>query len=394
MPSNAADPLLSTVRLDPGPDLAAAVPHLLGFAPRESLVLVSLTGERTRRVGVTLRVDLPPPGLEDVLAAEAVRSLAATGPSATVVLLVTEAPDDLGPAVRPWGVGDDLSEAMTAPVPGLPGRGLLAEVVARLAEAGIVVLEALLVRSGRCWSYDCDQPCCAPGAGRPLPGGTSPLAAASAFSGQVLAASREELVDRLRPVSGSRARSMAEACAWVGAEHAALLEAHGWEHAVETSWAHVQDALARCVPGAATPLGDHDVARVGFALVDGALRDRALSTALGPDAAAAEALWTELVRRLPPPLDATPATLLAVTAWSRGDGVTAGTALDRALTSRPDHPLAQLLRSALEAALPPAGLRRLGSEAASGAPLTSSPSFRAAPDAPSPHRARGRRGTR
>src|SRR5437588_9391430 len=62
-------PLRPQVRLrDPG-DLIAAVPHLLGFHPIESLVLVTLHGSRASRVGLTLRTDLPPPGRQEELVA-------------------------------------------------------------------------------------------------------------------------------------------------------------------------------------------------------------------------------------------------------------------------------------------------------------------------------------
>jgi hypothetical protein len=58
-------------------------------------------------------------------------------------------------------------------------------------------------------------------------------------------------------------------------------------------------------------------------------------------------------------LDAAPATLLAVTTWVRGDGAMANVALDRALGSEPGYSLARLLRTALDACLPPAEVRRL-----------------------------------
>jgi hypothetical protein len=77
------------------------------------------------------------------------------------------------------------------------------------------------------------------------------------------------------------------------------------------------------------------------------------------DAAAAEALWTECTRRAPWMLAAAPATLLAVSAWLRGDGAMAAVALDRALGSDEDYQLAHLLRSALAACMRPAELRAM-----------------------------------
>jgi hypothetical protein len=67
----------------------------------------------------------------------------------------------------------------------------------------------------------------------------------------------------------------------------------------------------------------------------------------------------ECARRAPAPLDAAPATLLAVSAWLRGDGATANIALERALASDPAYGLAQLLSQALAACLSPQDLRRL-----------------------------------
>ncbi|MDP9406893.1 MAG: DUF4192 domain-containing protein, partial [Actinomycetota bacterium] len=59
------------------------------------------------------------------------------------------------------------------------------------------------------------------------------------------------------------------------------------------------------------------------------------------------------------PLAAAPATLLAVSAWLRGDGAMANVALARALEAEPSYALAQLLSRALGECLPPAELRAM-----------------------------------
>jgi hypothetical protein len=82
-----------------------------------------------------------------------------------------------------------------------------------------------------------------------------------------------------------------------------------------------------------------------------------LGLALGADAVPAERLWTECTRRAPAPLDAAPATLLAVSAWLRGDGTLAAIALARARDSDPGYTLAGLLGEALDACVPPEQLR-------------------------------------
>lgn len=348
-PPGAFDPVPapSVVRLgDPG-ELAAALPHLVGFHPRESLVLVGLGGIGSARVGMTARVDVPPPQHAPALARALAARLDCDGPDAAVLLIASGEPDV--PAAGDAGQGPDL-----------PHRGLVHQVVLALQPYGIALREALLVRGGRWWSYDCPHPCCAPGAGTPVPGGTSALAAASVAAGQVVAGSREELAARIAPHSGAAADRMAGVVVAVGEELAGLVDRDGRDAAAGRYGAWVDEAVRRCGPaGARGPLGDLEVARVAWGLRDVRVRDRALGLALGASAAAAEQLWTECTRRAPVPLDAAPATLLAVCAWLRGDGAMARIALDRALDSQPDYALAELLTQGLDAGLSPADLRAM-----------------------------------
>jgi hypothetical protein len=336
-----ADPPL-TVRLsDPG-DVAAALPQLLGFRPQESLVAVSLRGGAGRQLGLTARVDLPAPEQRRPVLDGVVRSLRTDRPDAVLLLVVSEDDDVTG-----------------LPAPQLPHRALVHEAVLAFHRVGLAVREVLLVRRGRWWSYDCSRPCCAPDAGTPLPGGTSSLAAASALTGRVVEADRAALVRRLAPVGFLAAEGMARACDEVGDELARRTARLGWDAVTEEGWAAVLAAVDAAGPGPVQRLPDREVARLAWGLRDVDLRDRALALALGATAAAAEAVWTDLVQRAPAPLDAAPATLLAVTAWVRGDGALANVALERALASEPSYSFAVLLRSALDACLPPAEIRRL-----------------------------------
>jgi hypothetical protein len=248
----------------------------------------------------------------------------------------------------------------------LPHRVLLREVVLALGARGTAVRESLLVRRGRWWSYECPHACCAPGAGTPLPPGPGRLEVASVLAGQVVAEDRSVLEARLAPPEAGAA-DMAVACLQAGEEHAAAVLARGPDAVAEDSWTAVLAALDRLRPRAASRLPDAVVGRLVWGLCDVAVRDRALVLATGPDADLAERLWTECTRRAPAPLDAAPATLLAVHAWLRGDGATAGIALDRALDSDPGYALAELLVDGLRAFLPPAELRRWIVAAAQGA---------------------------
>ena len=71
-------------------------------------------------------------------------------------------------------------------------------------------------------------------------------------------------------------------------------------------------------------------------------------------APAHQRLWTDLTRQAPPRYRAAPASLLAFTAWQRGNGALANLALEQALAANPGYSMAQLLRQVITAGAPPA----------------------------------------
>ncbi len=348
---------IPVIRLGDTGEVAAALPHLLGFRPAESLVLVSLRGPRGSRVGLTVRADLPRAGAAAALARTLAGKVVTDEPQAVLLAVVSEAADVGAPPVTA-----DVPGSWPQVWPELPHRDVVHEVVLALDAHDVPVREALLVRGGRWWDYDCPYACCEPGAGTPVPGGVSPLAAAAVAAGAVLADDRAALSARIAPPEGPAAAVMAEACLQAGREHAARLRTSGPAAVVAAAADLVAAAAAACRPGPA-PVGarltDARLAELLWALTLPDVRDRALGLALGDDAAAAEALWTECTRRAPAPLDGPPATLLAVSAWLRGDGATANVALERALAADPDARLPRLLAEGLDACLPPAQLRAL-----------------------------------
>jgi len=336
------DPVV--VRLRDVGEIAAGLPHLMGFHPRESVVLVALGGGSGRRVGMTARADIPPPEHDRSLARMLARNVSTAGPEGALVLIVSEAADETAGG-RPL----------------LPHAHLVRETCRALERSGIPIADTVLVRDGRWWSYDCADPCCAPHGGTPLPGGVSELQVASVATGTVVAGDRAGLAARIAPPPGHDSAAMAAACARVGVELSTDLLDTGPEPAGLESWAAIMAGIDRCRVGASLrmPLADDDVARIVWGLRDGDVRDLAMNLALGDDPAAAEQLWTECTRRAPAPLDAAPATLLAVCAYLRGDGAMANIALDRALASAPGYGLAALLRDALDSCVPPGDLREL-----------------------------------
>lgn len=337
-----SDPVVVRVR-DVG-EIAAGLPHLLGFRPRESIVLIGLGGGSGRRVGMTVRADLPSPEHGRSLARMLARNVSTGRPQGALVLVVTEAADET-----------------VAGRPRLPHHHLVRQTCRALAQAGVGIADTVLVRDGRWWSYDC-----LPGGGTLLPRGVGQLEVASVVTGTVVRGSREALVASIQPPSDHDPEAMAAACARVGVALSAGVLDSGVEPAAAESWAAVMAGIARCRPAddGGGRLSDEDLARIVWGLRDGAVRDLALDLALGDDPTAAELLWTECTRRAPAPLDAAPATLLAVCAWLRGDGAMANVALDRALTSAPGYGLAGLLRDALDACVTPTDLRMLLTAAA------------------------------
>lgn len=339
------------VRIRDVGEIAAALPYLLGYRPRESVVLLSLGGQSGRRVGLTVRADIPPPEHNRELAAVLSRSLCTGRPDGALVLIVSEVADE-----------DVMG------VPDLPHRDLVWELCRALSRLGVPVGDVVLVREGRWWSYDCPDSCCAPGAGTFLPAGVTELEVASIATGTVVADDRADLLARIGPQPGADPRAMAAACAQVGVELSAAVLDSGPEAVTTRSWSAVRDAAARYRPGSvAGSAADDEIARVVWALRDVEVRDLALGLALGADADGAEQLWTECTRRAPAPLDVAPATLLAVSAWLRGDGAMANIALGRALESDPGYPLARLLRDGLAACLTPGDLRAMLSTATAAA---------------------------
>lgn len=331
---------LPRLRLAGPGNLIAAIPHLLGFPPEQSLVLVGLSGARAR-VGITMRADLPGDGLDHAPEVEElqplVEALLRDGAAACLAMVITECPDDDGVA---------------------PYIDLVARLDEALFEGGLEVSDIVLVRAG-CWrSYLCPDPRCCPVAGTPVPRAPGDLAAYAAYSGSVVRDSRSALVALIASDSVAVA-STERALEYVCREMADASDAGTSEAYRERAEHSIEQRVAALAAGSARPLSHRDAARICVALIDRPLRDRIAGNCLEETAAAAESLWIDLLRRAPAPLDAAPATLLAMSSWARGDGAMANVALDRALDSDPSYSLALLLRTALDHALPPGTVREM-----------------------------------
>lgn len=339
--SDAGPPL----QLRGGDALLAAVPSLLGFVPARSLVLVSLRGSDGRRVGLCARLDLPRPGelpaVLDDLAAPLAAVVAEDGAVAAVLVVV----DDRGP-------GEDHDPVVAA-------------LVAALAGWGVPVADTLGVdrfAAGGCWWHRGPRGTRSGGGVLSDPW-SSPVAAAHVLAGRVLHADRGGLTAVVRPAAG------AETPARRAAVSAAVAEARrhrdGSLGAPRRGLELVLAAVARCEDGVLP--GEQELALVAGALDDVRVRDACVALAVTEHAAAAEQLWGHVTRSLPRPWRAEPACLLGASCYARGEGPSAGIALDAALESDPEHRLATMLRASLDAAMPPSEVRALAESALTAA---------------------------
>ena len=320
----------AVARLSGPGEILAVLPSLCGFPPQESLVLLSLRGPR-RRLGLTARVDLPSPEEEQQLAALCADRMAGDGASSVVVTVLSE-------QGRRSGLVDAVRDA--------------------LAERDVGVLEALHVSAGRWTSYTCSAACC-PAEGTPVPDAPPVLGlvrAEQVATGRAVLASRDELVRSLAPpvlLAAAAAEQHLEqaAQAWLRsrAEHGAVA-------ARRSTLDHVQVLLDRVAAGG--PVGPVDAAVLAVGLADVQARD-AVATLILTREEELLSLLVQVARQVVAPDDVPVCTLVAWTAYARGEGALANVALDRALAGRPEYSLALLLRSALDGGVHPDEVRSL-----------------------------------
>ena len=344
---------------DPG-ELIDTVPYLLGFHPRESLVLVGLAGSGDgaadssclQQVQVTIRVDLPDP-LPGNLDASGLRPL--------------------GDVLRRADSVAMAAVLVTDAVSGDPRRsdGLLAcrdLVAATMDEAGIDVLDVLVATERRWWSLCCEQSDCCPAAGHERMLGCSAAAAEATFAGMVALPDRQSMVDTLaghsaeqrsalRPLLAEAERRRAgpsaeQAVGWRRAEVAALLAA------ATTTAAGLAAGGALAAAGeptggfAGSALTGKQLARYGVALTDLAVRD-AIWRALDDGFLPIGQLVGQLHARLPAPYDAAPLFLFGWSQWRAGNAALAMMAAERVLGAQPGYSAAALLLIAAQRGVDP-----------------------------------------
>ena len=321
-------PTDTNIRITQSADLLAAVPHLLGFHPVDSLVVIGLHGREPMNIGLTLRVDLPPPEHYDLVADQLALPLAERATGGVVLVIIGGTPDA--------STGDP------------PCRALMVHLEAAFAEVGIPIVHRLWtsrIAKGIRWRCYDDTDC-----GGVLPDPTAtPLAAAAVVAGAVTMPNREAVVATLAPDTPAvltRRAHLLEAVSR-GSEPGSASVALGLER-LTTVRAAIDSAIDE-----PPILTDDDVLVLMDALADHRVRDACLVQEDEEHRLGAERLWTALVRATPSPERAEPASLLAFYTYLRGDGVLTGIALEQAERADPGHRLTVLLRESLQSGLPP-----------------------------------------
>ncbi|WP_051799839.1 DUF4192 domain-containing protein [Catenuloplanes japonicus] len=321
---------LSDLRVTSPAHLIAVVPYLLGFHPRDSLVVV---GRHDNALVFAARQDLPPPDLSFPEIDEYARQIA------TVVARQT-----VDSVVLIGYTGAHLS-----------GAALVAAVNDALLDLRIPVREQLRVADGRFWCYLCTDENCCPSAGRAYTDAADEIRAAAGFE---VHTDRAAMVASLAPVTGAARDAMLAAtveadrrldvlCAGLDPGPGVLLGALR-----RIGSRAVGDAMSRHHDGGT--LDDDEMAWLTVLLTQDPVSEYALNHAQG--AGWEVALWSDVVRRARPELAAVPAVLLAFTAWRLGQGALASVAVDRALSLDPHLVIARLLDDVLADGIPPSAL--------------------------------------
>ncbi len=314
------------LRINSVPGLLAAIPHLLGFTPTVSLVVVGSTA--AGGVQLAFRYDLPDPPDSTVagdIASHAMSVLARK--QLTIAIAVGYGP---GRLVTP------LADALRVTAP----------------RTKIRLHDMLRVEDGRYWSYLCTSPECCPAEGVPFYPATHPAARALAAAGQSALPDRDALAATIAPFAGPDAERMRKAAQRAERAASRLVSCSGLKALENLGLSVVGAAIETYRKGeSVVPAARH--AWLALVLTRLRVRDDAWARMDPMYRDAHHRLWIDLVRRAQPGYIAAPACLLAFTAWQGGEGALANIALDRALADDPAYSMALLLRDILDAGTPP-----------------------------------------
>lgn len=312
-------------------DLLAAVPFLIGYTPKDSLVLVGLNEDE---MSLAMRVDYPSDvDLDqiDTLANHLVRE------KSDGALLVAYMPDDV-----------------------LDSECLLAPLREAIELRGIRIRECVEVRKGKWRSAICTDPTCCPPEGSAMPNLEETRVAAEqvangkplpfpnlekmleSISAQQDDAELKSLIKKIKKINYEKDKAEVRKLQREGALAINDLAAEFAEKGIS------QDKVL--------------IALVLKRLFDLQVRDYAMGIITEENIETMWQMWRYLLRVAPAGYVAPVATLFSAVNYERGDGSMATKALDRAFEDDKDYPLAKLLRRVYTAGWPPDSFAKMRSE--------------------------------
>ena len=292
--------------------LVAMIPAILGFNPRQSLVVATATGHQ---LGVTMRVDLTPTLTEDI--GQLVELAARQDAESVLVVIVDHTTTDHRTLI------DSLTTAMEA-------RNIC-------VQGAVTVPEIATGATWRCIQDECgasgviDDP------------QATPMALAAVLAGRPIFRTRDELVSLITPSPAAVAALTPVLDDYIPTSD----DDEEPRRAVEALLAAMDDVEGGTIPDIAT------LAALAAPLTDVRVRDMLFATALSKRADAAEQLWLAMARVLPPRHRAEALVLLGYSSYARGNGPLAGVAFAAALADNSEHSLARLLDEALQSGASP-----------------------------------------
>jgi hypothetical protein len=302
-------------------DLIAVVPHVLGFHPEESVVLLTFgPGESFHA-----RVDLPHDEDDQLAVVEMLLDVVSRHHVGRVALLLY--------TQEPWVAAAFHDAAVPA-----------------LVRDGVEVIDVLRVGRDRFHSAcDIDDP------GTTYDLKTHLFTAEQVLEGKVVHDSREGLAASLQLVGVADARAVEEAARRLDDEFLALTQFVKVERICRDLADHgrwVQRTVRRHVRDHSR-LSAQDAGRLLVLVSMVELRDVAWAEMSRVNAGDHVEFWRDLVRRSPTDLLPAAASLLAFAAWLSGHGALAWCALDRCWEVDPAYSIADCIRELLEHAVPP-----------------------------------------
>lgn len=331
----------------------AGLPHLLGFWPENSLIVMALREEASHPVVATLRIDLPdcedPHDRADLVQGLHL-PLAPASQLCDFMVIVVWSDTPLSEFSRCEVAGRGCGDREEGDLRSRGVFALIDEVVEMTQHLGVLVADALIVhrdhavfpasrwKSTMCW----DPQCCDPG-------------------GNLVSPEHQRI-----------ARQIFSRNNHAPATSRSVLEGELAGEAVPGAWpvestVVIDTAFDTAVIHSVFTLCDQSTPR----LEDAVLLTRALSNRTVRDAVLCEVLrlpqaaWSnaatvlaELVRICPPEYRAPLATLLGILRWQLGDGVRAAIAIEHALAADAQYSLARLIGDCLASGIHPGRWRQ------------------------------------